>query len=509
MKSGEGDEIFGVLCILLAIACCFDYKTHRIPNWLIVCCMFAGLGYRLISGGYKGVLEYLASALLTTILLYFVFWIGAIGAGDVKMLGVCAGFFPWNKVLYFLFFALMIAAVIALFKMYLERNMKDRLYYLGEYLWDVFRCGRWKLYFAGEREGAGDLHGGTGVLQCIDVYGRNVLMEQKEPVLVLYDREEEYARLFSEYLKRQKELPWQIHTYTRAEELLAGEKSGEVTMLVVAESSCEEALNTLQPTCQAILNESGTLRFHQFPNINKYQEAGQVWKELLALYVETTGIRMPLLCAEYKTRFIGMYSPVHRCLQSTFALSFAQLMAEKHPTLYLNFEHYVGIIELLPERQDRDLADLLYFLAGDEGKFPLRMQTVIQRKGNLDYIPPMRNGQNLLGITWEEWRSLFQRIEELGKYEYVILDLSESIQGLLDVLQMCIKVFTLTREDKMSQCKLDQYEQLLSLCEKEEVKGKTRKLNLPYFQRLPVEMEQYTRGELADYVRKEIETLEE
>ena len=125
MKSGEGDEIFGVLCILLAIACCFDYKTHRIPNWLIVCCMFAGLGYRLISGGHKGVLEYLASALLTTILLYF------------------------------LFFALMIAAVIALFKMYLERNMKDRLYYLGEYLWDVFRCGRWKLYFAGEREGAG------------------------------------------------------------------------------------------------------------------------------------------------------------------------------------------------------------------------------------------------------------------------------------------------------------------------------------------------------------------
>ena len=106
-------------------------------------------------------------------------------------------------------------------------------------------------------------------------------MEQKEPVLVLYDREEEYARLFSEYLKRQKELPWQIHTYTRAEELLAGEKSGEVTMLVVAESSCEEALNTLQPTCQAILNESGTLRFHQFPNINKYQEAGQVWNCLL------------------------------------------------------------------------------------------------------------------------------------------------------------------------------------------------------------------------------------
>ena len=91
----------------------------------------------------------------------------------------------------------------------------------------------------------------------------------------------------------------------------------------------------------------------------------------------------------------------------------------------------------------------------------------------------------------------------------MILDLSESIQGLLEVLQLCIRVFTLTKEDHMSQCKLDQYEQLLSLCEKEEVKVKTKKLSLPYFRRLPAEMEQYTRGELADYVRKEIETLEE
>ena len=105
----------------------------------------------MIGDGVGGVLEYLASALLTTMLFYFFFWIGTVGAGDVKMLGVCAGFFPWNKVLYFLFFALAIAAMFALCKMYLERNMKERLYYLGEYLWDVLRCGRWKLYFTAER----------------------------------------------------------------------------------------------------------------------------------------------------------------------------------------------------------------------------------------------------------------------------------------------------------------------------------------------------------------------
>jgi hypothetical protein len=79
---------------------------------------------------------------------------------------------------------------------------------------------------------------------------------------------------------------------------------------------------------------------------------------------------------------------------------------------------------------------------------------------------------------------------------------------LFEVLQICTKVFTLTKEDKMSRMKLDQYEQLLALCEKDTVKGKTRKLALPFFQKLPTEMEQFTRGELAEYVRKEIAMLE-
>ena len=140
------------MCVLLAVACGFDYKTHRIPNGLIVCCLLSGMGYRIVADGGRGILEYLVSTLVVTMLFYFFFWIGAVGAGDVKILGVCAGFFPWNKVIYFLFFALVIAAVLALGKMYRERNLRERLYYLGEYLWDVLRCGRWKLYFAGERE---------------------------------------------------------------------------------------------------------------------------------------------------------------------------------------------------------------------------------------------------------------------------------------------------------------------------------------------------------------------
>ena len=60
-------------------------------------------------------MEYFCNVLLTTVAFYLFFYIGAMGAGDVK------------------------------------RNLWDRLCYLGEYVWDVVRCGRWKAYFAEER----------------------------------------------------------------------------------------------------------------------------------------------------------------------------------------------------------------------------------------------------------------------------------------------------------------------------------------------------------------------
>ena len=55
-------------------------------------------------------------------------------------------------------------------------------------------------------------------------------------------------------------------------------------------------------------------------------------------------------------------SRVHRCMQTSFAITMSLMLAKKHSTLYLNFEHYAGISELLPDMQTLDLADLLYFL---------------------------------------------------------------------------------------------------------------------------------------------------
>lgn len=325
-------------------------------------------------------------------------------------------------------------------------------------------------------------------------------------IFVLCDREEEYAYLMTEFLKRHRELPWEIHTYTDRERMLKEEKE-EIALLVIAESVYAEDIQRLRPLRTVILNESGLKGQDAVRNVNKYQQAENVLRELLEVYMEITGEQQPWLNTRYKTKFVGIYSPVRRCLQTSFALTLSQMLAEEHRTLYLNFEHYAGITELLPDMQTRDLADMLYFLTAEREKFKLRFQTMVQQKGKLDYIPPMKSGQNLLSVMPAEWMSLFQKIEEIGEYKYVVLDLSESMQGLFDILRMCVRIFTLTKEDRIAQSKLMQYEQVLALYAYEDVLEKTCKCSLPNIKRLPVELEQYTKGELAAYVRTQCEKI--
>lgn len=333
------------------------------------------------------------------------------------------------------------------------------------------------------------------------------MKESDGKVMALCDTEEEYARLMTEFLRRHKDLPWELHTYTSVEELLAREKHCPVAMLVVAESAYTEELQRLQPGRTVVLNESGVLRWKELPCVDKYQQAEEVLRYLLAVYMEIADVQLPRLRRNSNVVFIGNYSPVRRSMQTSFALTMSQLLAREHRTLYLNFEHYAGIAELLPDAQTFDLADLLYFLNAEQDKFRLRMQTMLRHKGNLDYIPPMKSGQNLLTVTAAEWLGLLQKIEELGEYEYVILDLSESMQGLFDILRLCRHIFTLTREDRIARSKLLQYEQILSLYEYEDLLDKTKRISLSHIRRLPEELEQYTRGDLADMVKELLKAL--
>lgn len=320
-------------------------------------------------------------------------------------------------------------------------------------------------------------------------------MEHK--LLVLCDPEEDYVQHMADFLNRKKDAFWEIVTYTGAEELLKLQR--EIEILIISEAAYGAFVKELPVRLTVLLNESGILKEKSLVNIDKYQEAEKVRQAVLECYMEQEKNFFPKLDRKSNTQLIGMFSPIRRCLQTTFALTYGQLLAEKHRTLYISFEHYAGWEEWQESRR-KDLAALLYFRQSGED-FDLHMQTLVRRMGNLEYVEPVLNGENLLYITAREWMDLLKALIAQGNYEYILLDLSESIQGLFEILRMCSRVYTIVQEDRKAQCKLEQYEQMLALQEYEDVKDKTAKCRLPKFQRLPESVEQYSKGELAEYIK--------
>lgn len=73
------------MVIVLGVATFTDLRSRRIPNWLVF--PFLGAGFA-VSGwfqGWHGIVQSLEGAGLALLIYGFLFWLGGMGAGDVKL----------------------------------------------------------------------------------------------------------------------------------------------------------------------------------------------------------------------------------------------------------------------------------------------------------------------------------------------------------------------------------------------------------------------------------------
>lgn len=141
-----------VLCAFLGAACYYDYRYSRIPNWLVCCIGGLGVTGVLYSGNLLMALRYFGVAVFVALVFYPIFRIGCMGAGDVKLFSVCAGFLPGSSFLYFLFFSMAFAAVFSLVHFITQSDAKERFLYLWAYIQQVAGSGKWQLYFQSKEE---------------------------------------------------------------------------------------------------------------------------------------------------------------------------------------------------------------------------------------------------------------------------------------------------------------------------------------------------------------------
>ncbi len=322
--------------------------------------------------------------------------------------------------------------------------------------------------------------------------------EQKN--FVICDDNVIYLERFLNVVQERLEREFAIYSYHSTEELVSLLQRQDIEILLIAEELQERIVKWENRVGNLFVlqNHPGVQRQQIF----RYQAADQIITQILQCYADGTSPPPPTdLSADHKLHFIGIYTPIGRCLQTTFAMTLGQLLARKHKTLYLNFEGFSGLSRILHPSPQYNMTDLVYFYDCAREKFIYRLEHMVLQMNELDYIPPFENYQELASIRGEKWKEIFDYLEHNSSYEYVILDLSEHMNGLLDILRFCEKVYTITREDGFALAKMEQYEAMLRGLDYSDVLEKTSQRRLPVFRQIPAHIEQFTYGDVADYTK--------
>ncbi len=328
-------------------------------------------------------------------------------------------------------------------------------------------------------------------------------MEKK--ILAIFDCEESYAYRLMDFIGDREKIPFIIQIFTKAESFFSYAEKEEIECLLVAESVYQNIIEKLKIAHIIILSETGENINRAFCHINKYQSCENIVQEVMRYYAEETSQDgMVLRNNNKKMRIIGIYTPIKRCLQTTFSFTLGQMLARQSKTLYLNFEAYSGLGRMLNRQFQNDISDLAYQFSCTRDRLFFYMESMIESVNGLDFIPPADIYQNIMGIKGLTWIDLFSEIEKISEYEYLILDLSDYLTDLWEILQHCDYIYTIVRDDALAKAKIEQYEAILTNTEYVDIVSKSKKWELPMFKQLPIRFEELTYGDLANYIRREV-----
>lgn len=321
-------------------------------------------------------------------------------------------------------------------------------------------------------------------------------------VLAICDKETTFVKILADYLKRKYRSEIEVEAFDDGEKLSSLYKEKDVSVCLVG-----EGMLSAYQTEEAMKNSEQLIyltKKRKEEGVFKYQSVEDITKDLMELCVrkEIFLFDKSTFCIKKENvKIIGFYSPVHHVLQSSLALTMGQLLAKEKKVLYLNFEPYSGFEYMMQKTYEHDLMDILFFLKEEPRKFRMKLDSIMERVGQLDYIPPVFCYPDMEEIDAILWQKLLERLINEMDYDVIILDLTEQIRGLFSMLELCDEIYSFLAEDGLVMAKMDQYEKVLLHMKKEIICEHTKKCIVPRFQEVPAQAAMFTHSQLAEYIK--------
>lgn len=325
----------------------------------------------------------------------------------------------------------------------------------------------------------------------------------KTKIMAVFDVDPVYADRFAEAANQRERVPFTVIAFTSIETLkkFAGENPIEI---LLADARMAEEIRGI-PAGQVVLLSDGEMVSgpEEVPSVYKYQSADHIIREVMACYC-TRPVLPAAAVLGNKSTLLGVYSPVNRCLKTSFALTLGQILAKDGRVLYLSLEDCSGFRKLMGQSGPGDFSDVIYYFS-QGGCSWARLKSLVYTWDNLDYIMPVRYPEDLCQITSEDMARLLDQLAGEGIYEVIVVDLGQFGKKAADVLEVCSGVYMPIKQDWVSAAKIQEFEEYLQASGHGSLLERIQKIKLPYHSSFGGQrnyLEQLLWGELGDYVRQ-------
>ena len=286
-------------------------------------------------------------------------------------------------------------------------------------------------------------------------------------VFAVCDIETDYAIRFMEFLNR-RNLPFcELQMFTAVDALceFAGKK--HIDLLLISERAMCDEVRNLKVGKMILLSEGNHTEAESDPELSavyKYQSSAQVVREVLDCYsAEKIAAQAAADIRKRQGKVYGVYSLSDPMRQMLFTLALGQILAETQTVLYVNLQKHSGLTNLTEEEAELTLSDLLFFYRQKKQGLLYRLPGMTRQIGQLDYIPVPFFSEDLGELSGEEWKGFLEKLRNAGTQDVLLLDLSDGLRGLPDILDCCTDLIFLSEEDPFSMEKRKLLEKELAL----------------------------------------------
>ena len=223
----------------------------------------------------------------------------------------------------------------------------------------------------------------------------------KNNICVIYDSDENYAKRLMSIINDDNEIPYNAQVFTKEKELdsYLHEKKADVLM-ISEEAYAYDAGRTGSKTvvlCEEDddAQEINSREKEELIGVCKYQPSYQL------LHTVMRYDRKDIIKRSGMLKVIGVYG-FNNTKRILLSLALARVLSESGNTLFISFEVFSCLGNILKSESTENLSDALYAFRQNHNQFHKNIVNAINHCDRLDYIPEADCAEDIADIKPEE-----------------------------------------------------------------------------------------------------------